>query len=153
MDPTAVPEPDPKPPVVEEPPEKAPANNEAAQVAVPPPAPKPFIDKAQARQDLIINFMIFGAAIVAVGIIFGIVKMWARRQSEDCESPSMSLSSFRTMYENGEISQEEYEQIRNKMAAKMKGSLGIQPLPEPPPDAQNTDVGRNGTPPPPKNEN
>ncbi len=152
MDPTAVPEPNPMPPVADEPVKEAPDNQVGQVVAVPPPAPKPVINKAQARQDLIVNFMLFGAAIVAVGIIFGLVKLWARRQSEDCENPSMSLSSFRTMYENGELSQEEYEQIRNKMAAKMKGSLGIEPLPDPP-DMPNTDVGRNGTPPPPKNEN
>lgn len=112
----------------------------------PVPPPKPPVDKAKARQDLFVTGIIFAVALIVIGLSFAVFKMWVRRRVNDCENPAMSLSSFREMYENGELSEEEYERVRNKMAAKMKGSLGIKPLPavNPKPDA---DVGRNGTPP------
>jgi hypothetical protein len=112
----------------------------------PAPPPKPPLDKAKARQDLFVTGIIFAVALIVIGVIFAFFKVWARRRVEDCENPAMTLTSFREMYENGELSDEEYERVRNKMAAKMKGSLGIKPLPavKPKPDP---DVGQNGTPP------
>ena len=140
MDPNA----NPMPPAPEPPPENA-----VVGQPVPPPARQP-VDKAKARQDLIFNGILIAVAVIVIGIIFGLLKYWARRQTEDCDNPTMTLSSYREMYESGELSQEEYEQIRGKMAAKMKGSLGIKPLPAAKPK-DDRDVGRNGTPPAPEN--
>ncbi len=147
MDPNAVvPAPEPMPPM---PMGEAPAPPNGAVVGQPAPGPAPRVpmDRTKAKQDLIFNAVIFGAAVVVLGLIFGIAKWWARRQADDCESPSMSLSSFREMYDNGELSEEEYRQIRDKMASKMKGSLGLRlPAAEPP-----KPVGREETPPAPEN--
>lgn len=112
------------------------------------PGAKPPLDRTQIRQELITTFVLLGVAVLVIGVIFAAVKSWLRRQNEDCDNPSLSLSSFRTMYENGELSEQEYEQIRNKMAAKMKGSLTIRPLP---PAPEGNDVGRDGTSPTPEN--
>jgi hypothetical protein len=140
--PVPPPAPDPMPPG------EAPAPNppEGAIIGqpVPGPAPRVPMDKSRAKQELIFSALLFGAAVVVIGIIFGLAKWWARRQADDCENPSMSLSSFREMYENGELSQVEYEQIRNKMAAKMKGSLGLRP-PVPESGEGPDPFGRNGT--------
>ena len=141
MDPNAFP----MPPIPEPPPENAVVGQPANAPAVRPP-----VDRAKARQDLVFNGILIAVAVIAIGIIFGVLKYWARRQTEDCDNPTMTLSSYREMYENGELSREEYEQIREKMAAKMKGSLGIKPLPAIKPKGEH-DVGRNGTPPAPEN--
>jgi hypothetical protein len=113
------------------------------------PAPRPPLNKAQARQELLVTMLLLGGAVVVIGVIFGLVKLWARRQADDCESPTTSLSSFREMYENGELSEVEYQQIRDKMAAKMKGHPGLRPpVPQPPGGAP---FGSKGTPPTPEN--
>lgn len=144
MDPNAVPM-----PPMPEPPAPPPENAIVGQPAN-APAARPAVDKEKARQDLVFNGILMAVGVIVIGVIFGVLKYWARRQTEDCENPTMTLSSYREMYENGELSQEEYEQIRTKMAAKMKGSLGIKPLPAIKPQGER-DVGRNGTPPAPEN--
>jgi hypothetical protein len=114
------------------------------------PAPQPPLNKNQAaRQDLLVTMILIGAAMVVFGVIVGLAKLWARRQADDCDSPTTSLSSFREMYENGELSEVEYQQIRDKMATKMKGHLGIRPPAPAPPGGGS--VGSNGTPPTPEN--
>lgn len=92
---------------------------------VPGPAPRPPLDKGQARTDLLINIALFGAVVAIFGIIFALAKWWVRRQADDCDHSSMSLGTYREMYENGELTEEEYRQIRDKMAAKMKGGLNL----------------------------
>ncbi|QEL17075.1 SHOCT domain-containing protein [Limnoglobus roseus] len=127
-------------------PEPPPHPPEAGAI-VPQAAPNAPVglNKAQARQDLIFNMVFLGLAIIGVAVVFSLLKYWTRRQTEDCDTSS--LSSFREMYESGELTEEEYEQIRNKMAAKLKGKLGIKPgaatLPKP-------GVGRTESEPPPE---
>lgn len=139
------PEPSPMP----EPPAPPPEGGAIAQQPLPPAAAP--ANKAQAREDLIVNGAIVGAIFIGLAIIFSAVRYWSRRQIEDCDSPAMSLSSFREMYENGELSEEEYEQIRNKMATKMKTKMGVIPKAPLKPQGE-SDVGRNGPPPHPKSE-
>lgn len=140
MDPNA----EPMPPMPEPPPDNAVVGVPANPV---PPVRGPDA-KAKAKNDLILNGVYFGLAVVAIGIVFGLVKLWARRQSDDCNTP-VSLGSYREMLESGELSREEYDQILAKMAAKMKGGQTIQRIvPKPSFDG---DVGRNGTPPTPEN--
>lgn len=102
----------------EPPPLEQPGQNVAL---VPVPVPNA---KAKAREELIGTAIYLGIALVLIGIVFAILKMWTRRQTEN-ESPTMSLSSYHEMYENEELSEEEYQKIRAKMAAKMKKTLGI----------------------------
>ncbi len=129
------PEPEPLPPL----------QQPAAGAVVPQPLPPLGGNKAQARQDLIFNMILLGLAILGVAMIFTLLKYWTRRQTEDCDTTS--LGSFRDMYENGELSEDEYDQIRAKMATKLKGKLGIPPSVPPPPKP---DVGRTEPPPPPE---
>jgi hypothetical protein len=100
---------------------------------VPVPAPiakNPAAGQARAREELVWTAIYLGLALVIIGIVFAFLRLWTRRQT-DCESTSLSLSSFHEMYENGEITEAEYQKIRGKMASKMKRELGIKPK-EPP---------------------
>lgn len=150
MDPTAqAPQQPPDVPPMPEPPAQPPEGGAIAQQPVPPAAP---VNKAQAREDLIVNGAIVGAIFIGLAVVFSAVRYWSRRQIEANDSPAMSLSSFREMYENGELSAEEYEQIRTKMAAKMKSKLGVVPKPPATKPQGDGDVGRNGPAPHPKTE-
>ena len=66
-------------------------------------------------------------------------------------TPVDQLTSFRQSYDRGEISQEEYEQIRANLAPKVRQQVNLPPIPPkavergarsdqtPPPDAQSAD--------------
>ncbi|CAN5340450.1 hypothetical protein BH11PLA2_BH11PLA2_37310 [soil metagenome] len=61
-----------------------------------------------------------------IGVIFlGAIVIWAvdrwRKGLEREENPSLTLTDYREMYESGEITEKEYDRIRAKMAAKIKG--------------------------------
>lgn len=45
----------------------------------------------------------------------------------DGTRPGEEMTSFRALYERGEISKEEYDRIRIRMAEKLKQKLNVQP--------------------------
>lgn len=53
-------------------------------------------------------------------VLFSLLDRWRKRRNLPVDDVNV-LSSYRTMYEKGELSQEEYEKIRNRVAEKMKG--------------------------------
>lgn len=48
------------------------------------------------------------------------VDRWKKRQLRPEDDSTESLTSFRAMYERGELSEEEYQRVRDRVAAKMK---------------------------------
>lgn len=59
-------------------------------------------------------------ALLAGAISLSILDRWRKRQMSESQESAEALTSFRALYENGELSQEEYQAIRYKMAAKIK---------------------------------
>lgn len=61
--------------------------------------------------------------ILAGALALYLVDRWRKRQLSDAETmreSAESLTSFRAMFERGELTREEYERVREKMAAKIK---------------------------------
>src|SRR5687768_3769671 len=79
------------------------------------------------------------AGVLLVGaVVLHFVDRWRKRQSDAADArreSTLDLTTYREMYEDGEITQSEYERIRNKIAAKMKQEVGLaeRPPPAPPP--------------------
>ena len=66
---------------------------------------------------LLIAVLLAGAAAIFL------VDRWRKRQfsdADDAQESAESLSSFRELYDRGELSEEEYQTVRAKMAAKIK---------------------------------
>lgn len=136
--------------------ENDPAIAEPGTIA-PVPAPIP-IDKAQARADLMTTV---GLAVIAMFFAALVLKMAMRYrrqidEPDECNA-SVSMSSFREMYDNGEITQDEYDRLRDKLAAKIKGEVGKSnpsklPKVTPKPPVVPPPVGSDGPPPPPETE-
>jgi hypothetical protein len=79
-----------------------------------------------------VGILLLAAAVVAV------VKRWRARSAPARLSVSEQLSQFRTLFEAGELSAEEYARIRTHLGAQLKQELEIPP-----------GTGADGTPPTP----
>jgi hypothetical protein len=104
------------------------------------------------RTQLLVTSLCLAAALLVGAFVIALVHRWRRRSSlaEDL-SPSAQLAQFRSLYEKGAISQEEFERLRNLLGAQMREDLGVPaPAPEKPasPPAQHPDEGpkNNGQP-------
>ena len=82
----------------------------------------------------LIGLLLFGA------IAFSIIERWRKRQLSDSPvSEIMQLTSYRAMFERGELTKEEYDRIKAKEAERMKNKLVAKPAalgnsgPAPPP--------------------
>src|SRR5262249_5894632 len=57
--------------------------------------------------ELLINSLYLVAALLAAAALIALVNRWMRGGNENRQSPSDQLAHFRSLYEKGEISQEE----------------------------------------------
>ena len=68
------------------------------------------------------------AALLVAAIIVALVKRWRRqRDAEDDLSPNAQLAHFRSLYEAGTISQEEFERLRALLGVRLRETLGMPP--------------------------
>jgi len=100
------------------------------------------------KMQLLVTGLCLAAALLVGAVLLALLgKWWRRRNAPEDLSPSAQLAQFRSLYEAGTISQEEFERLRNLLGAQMRETLGI-PAPaveekvKPPP-------GENGQPPEP----
>ena len=88
--------------------------------------------------------LLFGAVLIAM------VSRWRKKTPGEFVSAGDQLSVFRNMYDQGELSKEEFEQIRDKLSGKLRSELS---LPETPieldePETPETANGQDKDPPP-----
>ncbi len=83
--------------------------------------------------------LVFAGILLVAAVIFVFFDRWRKKPvGESARDLSLNLNSFKEMYENGEITEAEYERIKAKWAAKLKGQAGgpAAALPAPPPEAE-----------------
>jgi hypothetical protein len=114
-------------------------------------------------------------ALMLAALVLAIVDHWRKRRARsDRLSPGEQLSHFRSLYEKGELSREEYERIRTLLGGRLREELQLpaarpaetaqapgpqtgiqaldermQPPPPPPPTAGPTGTEEQPPPPPP----
>lgn len=72
-------------------------------------------------------------AVLLIGaLIFAWLDRWRKRTRREGITPVDQLTSFRQSYDRGEISQEEYEQIRANLAPKVRQQVNLPPQPPKP---------------------
>jgi hypothetical protein len=68
--------------------------------------------------------IIWGTAGLAVALLAGAFVVWMvdrwRKRSSQTSDAAGELTDFRGMYERGEITEDEYVKLRNKVASRMK---------------------------------
>lgn len=99
--------------------------------ALPPPPGRPDAGRAAnpfLSTEFLVTVGLLLAALLIGAVVFALVDRWRKRQTDGGGRESTeSLTSYRAMFEAGELTREEYEKIRNKVAAKMKQEVGILP--------------------------
>jgi hypothetical protein len=106
------------------------------------------------RDDFLLYSVILAGMLLVAAVAFYFTDRWrkSRPSQEGDREASLTLSSFREMYEDGEITESEYRKLRDKMAAKMKGNTTAKPIPAPsPPPAPPLNSDPSGKPPDPAN--
>jgi hypothetical protein len=72
-----------------------------------------------------------GALLVGAALI-ALIGRWRRRAEPDSPGPSEQLAHFRSLYERGLLSQEEFERLRALLGGQLRESLDVPPPPAPP---------------------
>jgi hypothetical protein len=69
---------------------------------------------------------VLAVVIIAGALVIARVDRWRKRQMEAGDDSPTHIGSFREMFDRGEISREEYDELLRRMAAKAgaKGKLG-----------------------------
>lgn len=89
------------------------------------------------------------AALLVAALVIALVSRWRRRRDvEDDLSPNAQLVQFRSLYEAGTITEEEFERLRTLLGGRLRDTLGVPPKEPPappeasrePPDNPNTDI-------------
>lgn len=105
------------------------------------PAPKPA-NQAFLSTELWVTVGLLSAALLIGAFLLRSADRWKKKQLEQEDDSAESLSSFRAMYERGELSEVEYQAIRARIAAKVKSEVAtanpsMGRLPSPPPAPSN----------------
>jgi hypothetical protein len=74
---------------------------------------------------LVLAFLV-GAAIITF------VQRWRQRRPSLGPSASDQLAQFRTLYERGDISEEEYRRLRSILTGELRKAIDLPPRPAPP---------------------
>jgi hypothetical protein len=82
------------------------------------------------KYQLLVTGLCLAAALLVGAIIIAVVNRWRRRsEPQEDSSPSAQLAYFRSLYEAGTISQEEFDRLRVLLGGRMRETLGV-PAPE-----------------------
>ncbi len=89
-------------------------------------------DNPFARPEIIYGGIALVGAMLVGAIAIAIADKWRKKSMTPMQDDANELSHFRDMYEHGEITEEEYNELRRRVADKVKSAQTS--LPEPPPD-------------------
>jgi hypothetical protein len=68
---------------------------------------------------------VLAGVLIVGGVIIGRIDRWRKRQMQEEDDAPRQVGSFRSMYENGELSREEYDRVMRRMAER----VGAKPKP------------------------
>jgi hypothetical protein len=76
---------------------------------------------------------LIGALLVGAGILF-FVDRWRKRPDHSKPSGEEELTHYRTLYEQGELSREEYDRLKALLGGRLRKELNLPPLADAPID-------------------
>jgi len=82
---------------------------------------------ASATAFLIPGLWLTGAILVGA-LVVAVVNWWRKKANQGFCSPSEQLAQYRALYEQGALSEEEYNQLRSVLGGELRRDLGV-PVP------------------------
>ena len=83
-------------------------------------APLPWAANPFVSPEFLLTVGLLVTVLLAGAVVLFFVDRWRKRQLADNQESVESLSSFRALYERGELTESEYQAVRDKMARKVK---------------------------------
>lgn len=120
---------DEEPPVVEQP-------QPVAKQAQPQ---KPDIKDIWFRSDILWSSAAVIGVLLLAAVVIARLERWKRKQLADDEAGELAgVTSYRAMFESGELSREEYDRILKRVGQRAKGNVSPAPAPQqaPPKDSE-----------------
>jgi hypothetical protein len=68
-----------------------------------------------------------GGALLVGAVVIALLNRWRRRSAEDRLTPADQLTQFRSLYEQGLLSQEEFERLRQLLGGQIRQEMGVPP--------------------------
>jgi uncharacterized membrane protein len=93
----------------------------------------PVVVFAQAGDTLnmLLTSLLLAAALLVGALIIAWAARWRKRSVSEGVSASDQLAHFRSLYEQGAISQEEFNRLRGLLGGRLKAELELGPKPPP----------------------
>jgi hypothetical protein len=79
-------------------------------------------------------------ALLAGAIVIAYMERWRRKSGIEGLSAGDQLTHFRKLYDQGAISQEEYERIRSQLLPGLRAEMKVSPPPQPAPAPGPADI-------------
>lgn len=80
---------------------------------------------ANANWQLALYGLLLGAALAIGALLIALANRWRRRSTGDALTASDQLAQFRSLYEQGAISQEEFNRLRGLLGQQMRQALDV----------------------------
>lgn len=91
----------------------------------------PLIAITKEEHLLVVTGALVGTLLLGA-LVISRVDRWRKRQMADDDTPAIELGSFRSMYERGELSKEEYDRVLQRIATRAGAKAKDAPKPVPP---------------------
>lgn len=86
-------------------------------------------DDPLSRPELIFGVVGLVLALLAGAVAISLTDRWRRRAATPIHSETDMLTTYRDMFEHGEITEAEYTELRRKVAEKVKAAPVLPPAP------------------------
>src|SRR5262249_4945316 len=74
---------------------------------------------------LLIAGGVFAGCLLVGAIVIAVVKRWRKKQERVTPSASDQLNEYRALFEEGDLSKEEFERIRGRLLERMRKETGL----------------------------
>ncbi len=77
------------------------------------------------RPPLLTAGLYLAGVLLAAAVILALLQRWRRQSADDRLTPTDQLAQFRSLYEQGLLSQEEFDRLRNLLGGEIRRELGV----------------------------
>ncbi len=85
----------------------------------------PLAQLSDANMALLLTGLLLGGVLLVGAVLIAWAARWRRQQQSAGASPSEQLAHFRSLYEQGAISQEEFNRLRSLLGGQLRAEMKV----------------------------